>query len=930
MRDLSQHATLWWERTLEVANQHYEVWRTASPLQRVQLQVVLPPDLAREPFVRTEQRGVGLLLRAVPEELKKVLISNRDVSSTAILWRLLTTYQPGGPGEKAHLLKSLTTVSPGATALDIAMALRQWRRCFQRAREIGASLPDGTLLVYALEAGAAMLGRLDGQSAFRVASARSQLRVDEQPTQDNVWAYSQVLLAEAETLQLASAGTVSGGNKPQVKQLTASPGKSSPPAPSGGTCRFWGSESGCKHGRGCKFAHPALPDSKDRCWLCSAVGHRKQDCPAKGAKAEQQDLPVSGHKGTGKGKSKDKGKPGEEKPDGNKSVAATKATTSTTSSMTTPTSSSTEDKGNGEGGKDLQASAGQSGASGDALLGEVAGLLRSLRLQSPIQAPEQPTMKVLQVKKLTGGAPTSCLLDGGATHCMRQCRDQAEWDAGSEVSVALAQGNVMMKQNAQGTLLALDCVQPIVPLSKLTALGYKVSWDDVECSISHPGHGKLEITMEQGCPTVAAQVGWRLMNEVESQQAMVKKVRAVLESGRGDGSQEQQRWKLLRELFPNTPLDVLEQIPGNAQWKGENLPFNRRVRRKLERAKMVVVHTFCGKDDGFWRKLETADVAVLPLDLTNGCNLLEADLGGFLESLTMSGRVELWLSGPPCRSVSVARLRHAEDDGPRPVRSREGVTRYGLPGLSEAEEALVRGDSILWLKNLWWIWLASKSRRPDERPFQALVEQPRDPAEWKAGGEECPSFTIWEETLQVMKEVNLEKLTLNQGDLGHVTTKPTCLLTNIPELHGLEEYGQAASGGSEVWPDTLEQRLAFSKDLAAWAPGLKQVLAAVIQERSKDTGSMMKRLSKKDKDSIAGWQAHFDHGHIPFRNDCTVCLEGAGRDRQRRRLECRTSFCLSVDICGPFQEGWDQSSGPSPRYFLVGNVSVPLNSEGPI
>ena len=82
---LSQHATLWWERALEAANQHYEVWRTASPLQQVQLQVALPPDLAMAPFVRTEQRGVGLLLRAVPEELKKVLISNRDVSSTAIL-----------------------------------------------------------------------------------------------------------------------------------------------------------------------------------------------------------------------------------------------------------------------------------------------------------------------------------------------------------------------------------------------------------------------------------------------------------------------------------------------------------------------------------------------------------------------------------------------------------------------------------------------------------------------------------------------------------------------------------------------------------------------------------------------------------------------------------------------------------------------------
>ena len=160
-----------------------------------------------------------------------------------------------------------------------------------------------------------MLGRLDGQSAFRVASARSQLRVDEQPTQDNVWAYSQVLLAEAEALQLASAVTVPGGGKPQVKQLVASPQKPTAPTTSSGVCRFWGGEGGCKHGRSCKFAHPSLSDSRDRYWLRSAVGHRKQDCPTKGAKQEQLDPPVGGSSGgsgggskgmVGKGKSKTK------------------------------------------------------------------------------------------------------------------------------------------------------------------------------------------------------------------------------------------------------------------------------------------------------------------------------------------------------------------------------------------------------------------------------------------------------------------------------------------------------------------------------------------------------------------------------------------------------------------------------------------------
>ena len=65
---------------------YYNQWKTSTPLERVQIKAELPMELMVEPFVRTEQRGVALLLRAVPLEIKQLLVSNRDVSSTAILW----------------------------------------------------------------------------------------------------------------------------------------------------------------------------------------------------------------------------------------------------------------------------------------------------------------------------------------------------------------------------------------------------------------------------------------------------------------------------------------------------------------------------------------------------------------------------------------------------------------------------------------------------------------------------------------------------------------------------------------------------------------------------------------------------------------------------------------------------------------------------
>ena len=39
---------------------------------------------------------------------------------------------------------------------------------------------------------------------------------------------------------------------------------------------------------------------------------------------------------------------------------------------------------------------------------------------------------------------------------------------------------------------------------------------------------------------------------------------------------------------------------------------------------------------------------------------------------------------------------------------------------------------------------------------------------------------------------------------------------------------------------------------------------------------------------------------------------------------------MSVDIAGPFQPGLDQVFGASPRYFMVANVAIPVDAEGPM
>jgi len=142
MKDLSQVADWWWESTLREAKCYYDQWRGSTPLQRIQIRPRLPEDLAERKFQRTEQRGVQMLLKAIPSAEQQELVTDRALSSTAILYKLMVRFQPGGAGEKQILLKQLTSMPKASNIQEVAAAIRNWRRHFGRAEEVQAVLPD--------------------------------------------------------------------------------------------------------------------------------------------------------------------------------------------------------------------------------------------------------------------------------------------------------------------------------------------------------------------------------------------------------------------------------------------------------------------------------------------------------------------------------------------------------------------------------------------------------------------------------------------------------------------------------------------------------------------------------------------------------------------------------------------------------------------
>ena len=115
-----------------------------------------------------------MLLAAIPDSLKKDLISSITLSTTSILYKLCTTYQPGGSAERAFLLKQLTDTKAGATISKIKLTKY-----------------------------AESLGRLGGQQvAYRVATVCQELRVDLRPTLASIKEMADYIQAEAEELSL--------------------------------------------------------------------------------------------------------------------------------------------------------------------------------------------------------------------------------------------------------------------------------------------------------------------------------------------------------------------------------------------------------------------------------------------------------------------------------------------------------------------------------------------------------------------------------------------------------------------------------------------------------------------------------------------------------------------------------------------------------
>ena len=259
----------------------YAEWLTAMPLEKLRLKPTLGDVEAQ----------------ALPDPIRREIISARMMSATEIMFRLHQVYQPGGTSETGNLLRHLTDPKVGTNLCDALQTLRLWRRWLARAEELDVALPDGLVLITVLGKIAEVVGKTGTQASFRISSVRQELQIDIRPQIGKIKQFAEYLQAEAEELSLTTAikaastsGTTGAGAAASgLKALAAAGATDVIPEvtdnrkkPQGPACRFWETDGGCKKGSSCTYAHSWDGLEKtNTCFACSGMGHSKRDCPVK-------------------------------------------------------------------------------------------------------------------------------------------------------------------------------------------------------------------------------------------------------------------------------------------------------------------------------------------------------------------------------------------------------------------------------------------------------------------------------------------------------------------------------------------------------------------------------------------------------------------------------------------------------------------------
>ena len=492
MADVSEQSAAWWASVTKVVEDAYNRWLIATPLERLNITFTGAKELTEGRWVRVDARVSTMLLGCMQDDIKMDMVSRRiSRSCPLMMYRLYTYFQPGGPAERHDLLRSLQSPSDyckSESLEDVLQTIRSWPRWLSRCRTVNMVPPDASVLAKGLMSLTTKHISSSGDSSFRTSMLRTSLRLDGQPSLDQVFSYQRHLQAE---LEMMSTSAAPSGTTAAVRAVDTSPGGSAKPKfkdkekeKGVEMCRYFMKPSGCK--RGSRFVYSHSMQNMDRelrsrkCLACGSEAHRQRDCPV--AKPQSKAGAPSQPPGTG-------GRP-EKAQD-----TSTSSTTSTAPTVAAVHGSSTAGSQVVEGTPWTLEALVQ--AAHQVVQQQQGGSAARDGETSPEQT--RAEMKMLVVKDIrvcSLRVSSMALLDSGATHCLRVASTMQEWEAAEEVKVQLAGTHtLLMRMTSTGTLLMPygskreqirdgqeGSGQTIVPIGQLVhTLGYSLHWTPTSC-----------------------------------------------------------------------------------------------------------------------------------------------------------------------------------------------------------------------------------------------------------------------------------------------------------------------------------------------------------------------------------------------------------------------------------------------------------------
>ena len=304
------------------ATAQYQRWLVADPLDRLGLDpadVVAHFDVFK--YQRVESRAVSLVLAAVPSHVRDEAVSNRWLSTAALIFRIQCLYQPGGSSERAMLLHQLVNPEVAKSVGAAVTMLRRWMQHLQRVRELGASLPDPSLLLRGIDQATSGLLAQYPAVGFRVNAFRHRVALGYNPSVSSVVSLVRLVQAECEAASISGDSQGSpdkrarnaatrtepetqpskptspdrppninaaatdaaakaleglGGDKGEGKGK----GKGKEPGNNPSPCHNFVEGKGCRFGDSCRFKHDRTAARKQkRCLACGQEGHFRPECP---------------------------------------------------------------------------------------------------------------------------------------------------------------------------------------------------------------------------------------------------------------------------------------------------------------------------------------------------------------------------------------------------------------------------------------------------------------------------------------------------------------------------------------------------------------------------------------------------------------------------------------------------------------------------